>query len=1422
MRLSAIWILCVAAVLSVQGQNAGISPVNLTCDSWQNPLGIDDANPRLGWQVVATNLSERAQSQAAYQIQAASSATLLASNQPNLWDSGKVVSGQPFNVPYGGSALASVQQVFWQVRVWDVNGQPSAWSPVATWTMGLLNQTDWQGGWLVSPVSSSSFSLTGCSWIWYPEGNPRSSAPVATRYFRKSVVVRLDSALTNATLLVTADNSYTAYINGTQVGQGADYTTVIPAGVTAQLLSGTNILAIAAANGGTVPNPAGLIGKLVLNYADGTHTNIQMDATWKTTNGLPSGGWQLLGFNDSSWSNALVLGSYGISPWGTGVTVQNTNSALPIFRRQLTVNAGLQRALIYICGLGQYELSANGAKVGKALLAPGWSLYNQTCLYDTLDLTSYLTNGDNAIGVMLGNGMYNVPATTNYTKFTGSFGPPKVIAQIYLYYTNGNSQVIASDGQWLTAYGPITYSHVYGGEDYDARLWPAGWNQAGFNAAGWSAALVTNGPGGALRGQSHAAPPIVATQTLQPILTNAISSSTLVYDLGQNATLIPSLTAHGQSGAIVQITPAELTNSDGTVNRTSVGGGTACWQYTLAGTGSETWMPKFFYHGCRYLQVVLTAAPGSPQLPVVDALSGVVIQSSSTNVGNFSCSNDLFNRTRTLIQWAQRNNLISILTDCPHRERLGWLEQYNLNGPSLRYEFDLGRLFSKTMQDMADSQASAGTGLVPDIAPELTVFSSGFRDSPEWGSSVIIVPWQHYLFTGDDTLLRNYYSTMTNYFNYLQNQAVGNFLNYPNGLGDWYDIGPNPPGYPQNTPVSLTADAYYCQDAQILGQVAAEIGKPNDAAWFNSLAANIGTAFNSTYYSATNGYYSTGSQTAQAMPLYLGIVNPTNQASVLAKLVSNLNSQGLTAGEIGHRYLLRALTDMGRPDVVFNLHSGTNGPGYGYILNQGATALTEAWNADPSDSQDHFMLGHITEWFYHDLAGIQYDPALPGFQHVIIKPAFVSGITWVNASYDSVRGMIASDWTLTNNLATLDVTIPVGSTGSVCLPTLGTATTNLLITESGTTIWQNGAATGSAVGVAFDHVQGTGSQAYMVWTVGSGSYQFAWNVFPPPTGLAAVPGNGQVALSWNAVPNATGYNVKNSTTSGNGYTTVASGVTGTNYTDMGLFNNTAYYYVVSAANGGHESANSLEVSATPEFTGCISNFGFEVPGISAYQYNPTGGTWVFTAQSGANGSGISANNSAFTSGNPVAPQGSQVAFLQGISTISQTVVGLIVGAIYQITFSAAQRNNIYGVQTGQTWQLQVDGTTIGTYAPPESAQSYVDYAATFTAPAASSHTIAFVSTDANGGDNTVFIDNVRIAFSPSLVPPRLACQVVDGQIQILWPPDHTGWQLQVQTNLLNVGLGTNWVAVPGSTLTNQFVLPTSPANGCVFLRLTYL
>ncbi len=1406
------WAARVASVLILLGAvnvRAGIAPASLKCDGWSIPLGIDNLTPRLSWQVVDTVPGERAQSETAWQIQTASSAALLAGNQPDLWDSGKVVSPQPFSVPYGGSALASGQQVFWHVRLWDVNGVVSAWSPVSAWTMGLLKATDWQGGWL---AAAGSYSLAGFSWIWYPEGNPAVSASIATRYFRKNFAVRTDSDLTAATLLVTADNVFTAYVNGTNVGSGQNYTTVTPVRVTAQLVPGDNVLAIAASNSGTAANPAGLLGMLVLNYADGSQTNIPMDFSWKAAKTWQTG-WNLPGFNDSAWVSALVLGTFGISPWGTGTTVA---AALPIFRREFTVGPGLQRAVAYVCGLGQYELSANGLKVGNSLLAPNWSKYNQTCIYDSLDLTAYLTNGNNAVGVMLGNGMYNVQATTNYNKFTGSFGPPKVSAQIQLYYTNGTTQIIPSDTSWQTTAGPITYSHVYGGEAYDARLLAAGWNQAGFNPAGWSVPVVTNGPGGVLRGQSHAAPPIIATQTLVPIQTNTLSSNTSVYDLGQNAALIPALTAHGPAGSVLQITPAELTNADGTINRDSVGGGTAFWQYTLAGTGAEIWRPRFFYHGARYLQVVALAAPGSGQLPVVDALAGVAIQSAATNAGDFACSNELLNRTRTLIRWAQRNNLISILTDCPHRERLGWLEQYNLHGPSLRYEYDVGQLFAKTLQDMVDSQTAAG--LVPSIAPEYSVFGGGFRDSPEWGSSVVIVPWQHYLFTGDDTLLRNFYPAMTNYFAYLQRQAVNNFLNYPNGLGDWYDIGPNAPGYSQDTPVSLTADAYYCMDAQILGQAAAELGLPGDAAHFNLLATNIGNAFNSNYYSAANGYYATGSQTAQALPQYLGLVNPTNQAIVTAALVANVTAKGLTSGDIGHRYLLRALADLGRSDVVFSLHGGTNNPGYGYILNHGATALTEAWDANPADSQDHFMLGHITEWFYHDLAGIQWDPARPGFQHVIIKPAFVGGITWVNASYNSVRGPVISDWSLTNTQAGLKVTLPVGATGSIYLPLLGNLTTNLVVKESGTTIWQNSAAAANSTGVAFAQVQGTGAQTYLVWTVGSGTYQFTWNVLTAPGGLTASAGNGQVNLSWNAVPGASGYNVKRTPTSGAGYVTVGGGVTGTNFADQTVSNNVTHYYVVSALAGGYESGNSAEASASP---GPLANFGFETPVISAYQYNPAGAGWTFTAQSGSTGSGISGNGSGFTVGNPNAPQGAQVAFLQGTATISQTLLGLLAGAIYQVTFAGAQRNNIYGAQTGQTWQLLLDGTRIGTYAPPQSAQGYVDYTATFTASSASQHTLAFLGTNARGGDNTVFLDNVRLALVPNQVPPHLGWSVAGGKLLLGWPPDHTGWHLQMQTNADDQGLGTNWTTVTGSNLTNGFIFPMAPAGGSVFFRLLY-
>ncbi|AIE85514.1 alpha-L-rhamnosidase [Fimbriimonas ginsengisoli] len=685
------------------------------------------------------------------------------------------------------------------------------------------------------------------------------------------------------------------------------------------------------------------------------------------------------------------------------------------------VRPGLRRALAHVCGLGQYELAINGDKVGEEAFSPGWTNYRKTCLYDTRDITRQLRRGDNIANLLLGNGMYRVHGG-RYTKFTGSFGPLCAIGQIRLEYADGTTDLVGTDETWQCRPGPITFSSVYGGEDYDGRRVGVG---------DWEPVRIIKGPGGELHGSNRAAPPINAFDLLKPKSSKEISSTTDVYDMGQNASLMPFLVASGPAGSIVRITPAELVKEDGTVDRSSVGGGQAYWQYTLAGKGKESYFPHFFYHGCRYLQVERIAADNG-DLPTVQTVEAVVVHSASPAVGTFDCSNQLFNRIHTLVRWAQRSNMVSVLTDCPHRERLGWLEQYHLNGPALRYEFDLARLFEKGMSDMADSQLASG--LIPDIAPEYTVFQGGFRDSPEWGSAYVLVPWQQYLWTGDIGLLRRHYDGMKRYVAYLQGKSKNGIVSH--GLGDWYDLGPGAPGYAQLTPIPLTATAFFYQDTVILAQVARRLELADDAVRLERQAAEIRSAFNREFYDPTKGYYATGSQTANAIPLVMGLAERENRSSVLGKIVADVRDHGdaLTAGDVGYRYLLRALADGDRSDVVFDMNKGDEHPGYGYQLKMGATSLTEAWDAGRSSSQNHFMLGQINEWFYHDLAGIAPSEVGPGFRHIVFHPAVVGDIKWVDATFASVRGMIESHWKVRGKQITYEVLVPPNCTADIYVP----------------------------------------------------------------------------------------------------------------------------------------------------------------------------------------------------------------------------------------------------------------------------------------------------------------------------------------------------------------------------------------------------
>lgn len=714
-----------------------------------------------------------------------------------------------------------------------------------------------------------------------------------------------------------------------------------------------------------------------------------------------------------------------------------TDPVMPIFRRSFRLEKPVRQARLYISGLGEYEAHLNGAKVGEAVVAPGWTKYRKTVFYNTFDVTAMLRSGENAIGVWLGNGMYNVVKTPGrYTKFTGSFGQPKLIALLRVTYQDGSTFELGSDSSWRTKAGPITYSSTYGGEDFDARLEPLGWDSPGFKEDGWDAALEVAGPGGALTAQTS--PDIKVMAVYKPVKVSEPKPGVLVYDLGQNFSGWPRITVRGPAGASLRIFCGELLGKDGLPSQGSSGGnernGYHWYTYTLKGGQTETWRPRFSYWGFRYLQVEGAAtklAPGAGK-PEMVSIEGQFTHSSAPVVGEFSCSKPLFNRIHKLINAAIRSNMQSVLTDCPHREKLGWLEQSHLLGPAILFNYDAARLYGKIAGDIRDSQTP--DGLVPDIAPEYVVFQRGFRDSPEWGSAAVLNPWIVYRHTGDPRLLREHYDVMVRYVDYLSGKASGHILSH--GLGDWYDIGPKPPGVSQLTSLGLTATAIYYADLVALRDAAALLGKPEDAKRHGALAEQVRATFNAKLFNPATGVYDRGSQTAQAMPLVVGLVDDQDRKRVLDKLVEGVRGNGnrVTAGDIGFHYVVRALTDGGRSDVLYDMLARADGPSYAYQLKQGATALTEAWDAGPASSQNHFMLGHAEEWFYRGLAGVDVDFTRAPGERIRIRPNVVGDITSARASYRSVVGEIVSDWRIENGTIHLRVVVPPKAAATVYVP----------------------------------------------------------------------------------------------------------------------------------------------------------------------------------------------------------------------------------------------------------------------------------------------------------------------------------------------------------------------------------------------------
>ncbi|GAB2964686.1 hypothetical protein GCM10023080_027380 [Streptomyces pseudoechinosporeus] len=750
--------------------------------------------------------------------------------------------------------------------------------------------------------------------------------------------------------------------------------------------------------------------------------------------------WEEGGSEPSAWSETAIweTGLLGRADWAGAQWITAPDWAppateehdperrLPLLAVDFSLDGPVRSARLHACALGLYVAGVNGVPTSRAELEPGCTAFDERLLYATYDITGLLRPGANTAGFVLAGGMAHIPRVQGrYQKLRVSYGLPKLLALLRIEHSDGTVRHITSDASWRTAPGPITLSDWFGGEDHDARAALPGWDtpDAGRDHSGarsdvWRPAVLAPAPAATLSARTH--PPVEVVEELTAVSVTEPQPGVHVVDFGVNIAGRPELRVTGDPGTTVVLRPAELLHEDGTVNQRFTG--RPCYDaYTLGGDGPQVWHPQTVYHGFRYVQV-----EGLPHPPTADTVRAQVLRTANAPAGGFRCSDELFNAIHRITDRAVQSNMYSLLTDCPHREKLGWLEQAHLVFPAVANNYDVAAYARKLVRDMADAQTE--TGLVPDIAPEYKVFEDKFRDDPNWGGAIVLVPWWLYRTYGDTTTLSTYYPHMCRYLDHLATRADGDLLSH--GLGDWM-------AFDDSTPKAVTATVAYHRLAATLARIAALLGEDADAERHARLAERIKHAFNDAFLDRDRHTYATGSQAANALALEAGLVPPEECAAVLEQLISGVRDAGnhVTVGEIALPSLLRALSAYGRDDVVHDLVSRTDSPSYGYQIAHGATALTERWDGPTrGSSQNHFMLGAVEEWFYARLAGIGQADDSVAFARIVVRPVPVGDLTHADAWYDTPRGRVRSTWRRTDGGFVLDVTVPPGAPALVELP----------------------------------------------------------------------------------------------------------------------------------------------------------------------------------------------------------------------------------------------------------------------------------------------------------------------------------------------------------------------------------------------------
>lgn len=769
--------------------------------------------------------------------------------------------------------------------------------------------------------------------------------------------------------------------------------------------------------------------------------------------------WIGMGAPDEPYSDPAAFQLNRVTP---EVAAFEPDPRAPLLRKAFILDQPVTRARAFVCGLGLFELRLNGRKVGNDVLATPRTDFRKRVFYSSYDITAQLQQGENALGLMLGNGWFN-----GQQKYWGWqmqwHGSPRAIVQLELEFEDGSSRRVISDDSWQGSWSPITFNCLFDGEHVDARLEQPGWDTRGFDDAHWQKVNRVPAPGGRLEPVPHEQERVV--ETLCPVSVKEPEPGVFVFDMGKNITGWVRLTCKGgAAGQTVTLRFGEAQHENGALNASSNNAARQEDRYTLKGGGDERFEPHFTFHGFQFVEVT-----GYPGRPGPDAVTGCFVRTAVDQAGSFECGHELIDRIhRCTLQSQLCNVQMGVPTDDTQRpERQGWGADAWGTAREALYNLWMPRVYRKWIGDFCDQQDESG--LVGMITPQ-----AGANEDLVWTAAFVLIPWWQYLHCGDRRILEESYPALQRYLAFLQRVGVkqvstlttaellAQLLSIHGGktrdaaeaerghlqISQWGDHLSTADGFVgrSNLPLSI-ATAFYYLDVSTMAEIAAVLGHADDAGQYRACADDIKIAFNERFFDPAVGYYDTGAQSAQAWPLAFGLVPEEHRKRVEAYFIRSVGQtqRRLTTGYAGTRYAIEALSMIGRDDMVWQLATATDYPSWGYMLRLNRTTSCERWDGE-SGSLNHAPLGAaIDEWFYWGLAGIRPDTSAPGFEKIIFKPHLPDDLPWAKASLKTPRGTIASEWQHDGATATLRVTVPANCSATVHIPSGDPAA----ITESG-------------------------------------------------------------------------------------------------------------------------------------------------------------------------------------------------------------------------------------------------------------------------------------------------------------------------------------------------------------------------------------